>query len=97
MENQKILLYVLLRSRVDTFQKLGLPSEVINWLKDLDISAEKYERRLKELPKSDLDKDGRVIRLENKEIADYLFDKGISAGYIDLLLNQIDDIIRIAE
>ena len=80
----------------DTFQKLT-SSEVINWLKDLDISAEKYERRLKELPKSDLDKDGRVIRLENKEIADYLFDKGISAGYIDLLLNQIDDIIRIAE
>ena len=74
----------------DTTQVLD-STVVKDWLKTLNILEENFTRELIPLP------------LENKEkinfekISEYLFDQGVSSNSIHTLMDEIDELIRIAK
>ena len=74
----------------DTTQILDAP-DVKLWLESLEISEEKSSRTLPDLPKSG---DGAKITMNS--ISEYLFDEGVASASISNLLNQMDELIRIA-
>ena len=74
-----------------TTQRLSSP-HVELWLKTLQISDTEYERPLVDLPE-----DGRCANISVNEISEYLFDKGVASHSISNLLDQINELIRIAK
>jgi hypothetical protein len=76
--------------RGDTTQVLD-STVVIDWLRTLNVQQAGYNRKLIVLPKSS----GREINFE--EIAEYLFDQGVSSNSIESLITEIDELIRIAK
>lgn len=72
----------------DTTQELT--SEIVKeWLSKLEISPEAFEREIKILPE-----EGKIINQD--EIAEYLFEEGISSNSIEILTNEFDELRRIA-
>jgi hypothetical protein len=78
----------------DTVQQLN-STPVIEWLQSLKVAAADYSRGLVSLPDSCRDGESLLITAI-EEIGDYLFDKGIAFGSIEMLVNQMDDLVRIA-
>lgn len=73
----------------DTTQEMT--SDVVKeWLSELVISEESYNRKLVVLPN-----EGRSI--DQNEIAEYLFEKGISSNSIENLTKEFDELRRIAK
>ena len=69
-----------------------LDSELVEkWLETLDV-AKNYDRELVALPKAISQK---TINFE--EISEYLFNQGISSNSIQTLMDEIDELIRIAK
>lgn len=75
----------------DTTQKLN-EGAVLEWLKGLSISPEKFDSPLPELSPSTA---GASVNVE--EISDFLFDKGVASSSISSLLTEIGELIRIAK
>jgi hypothetical protein len=75
----------------DTTQKLSNGS-VIGWLAKLAIPDDAFSRPLVDLPPAD---DGNKIDV--KKISEFLFDHGVASASINNLLNEIGELIRIAE
>ncbi len=79
----------------DTTQELTsdeVKSErVKKWLRELDIQEHQYNRDLIILPPENSENDTDI-----EEITDYLFDQGIASSSINSLLDEVDDLIRIA-
>lgn len=73
----------------DTTQKLT-GEEVMQWLSELEIPAEKYEQSLKELPEV-----GKPVTLD--ELTEYLYARGISNTSISQVQNQFTELRRIAK
>ena len=74
----------------DTTQKLS-SGEVVDWLKNLKIKEDEYDRELAALPKlsdSEVNMDG---------ISEYLFDQGVSSNSIETLITEIGELVRIAK
>lgn len=77
--------------------KLGDPTQrldselVEKWLETLDVTKN-YDRELVALPKAVSQK---TINFE--EISEYLFNEGISSNSIQTLMDEIDELIRIAK
>ena len=74
----------------DTTQILDAP-DVKSWLELLEISEDKFVRALPDLPKS-----GDSAKITMNSISEYLFDKGVASASISNLLNQMGELIRIA-
>ena len=72
----------------DTTQQIQ-SDEINNWLGQLKIPSEAYQRTLAELPEV-----GRSI--EQEEIAEYLFEQGTSSNSIENLTREFDELRRIA-
>jgi len=72
----------------DTTQVLDSP-EVIDWI--ASIPRDDTNRSLVELPVAD----NSPVNFD--EISEYLFDKGVSSYSIEMLLKEIDELIRIAK
>jgi hypothetical protein len=72
----------------DTTQELT-GEEVLQWLRELEIPADRYEQPLPDLPDV-----GNEAKLES--ITEYLFARGISNNSIERIRNQITEIRRIA-
>lgn len=71
----------------DTTQELS--SEVVkNWLRELEFSDEELNREINELPKS-----GKKV--EPEEIAEYLFEQGVSSNSIEILMTEFNELERI--
>ena len=78
----------------DTVLRMDAP-DVISWLSGLEVTDQSYARDLVSLPESCVD--GKLIEsIDSNEISDFLFDQGISADSIDSLLNQMGELVRIA-
>ena len=78
----------------DTIQKMKA-EPVMEWLASLEVNDENMARPLAKLPDC-CEKDGKIQELEMQSIADHLFDEGIAADFIDVLVNRMDDLCRIA-
>lgn len=79
----------------DTTQELGLEDKnkpITNWISDLKVSEDKYNRKIKELPNCE-----SVTELEYPEISEYLFDNGVASHSIEELKREIDELVRIAK
>jgi len=72
----------------DTTQRLDSP-EVKKWIESL--AKNKADGALATLPKSDKQ------NVEFEGISEYLFDKGVSSNSIEMLIREIDELIRIAK
>lgn len=72
----------------DTTQKLDSP-EVIKWIEDLSKGG--IDKDLVVLPKAD------YSSVDFDEISEYLFDQGVSSNSIEMLIREIDELIRIAK
>ncbi|MCG8804011.1 MULTISPECIES: hypothetical protein [Tenacibaculum] len=64
--------------------------DVLDWVSSLDIPQEKYDIPIIELPKA-----GKKI--DQNEIAEYLFEKGVSSQSIETLTTEFDELRRIAK
>ncbi len=73
----------------DTTQEMSSKS-VRDWLEQLQIPKEKYDYQPISLPNI-----GRII--QQNEIAEYLFDQGISSNSIENLIKEFDELRRIAK
>jgi hypothetical protein len=73
----------------DTTQELT-GNNVLSWLNDLEIPDDRYKSEITELPKV-----GRFITQE--EIAEYLFEEGVSSNSIEILTREFDELSRIAK
>ena len=80
--------------KIGAVQVMDSPN-IISWLNSLEIESEAYARPLKALPESCMDRK-EIELIKDAEISDFLFDKGISANSIDSLLNQMGELVRIA-
>lgn len=76
----------------DTTQKIDMSSPVVSWLEELDISEEEFTRPLVSLPRLK-----RAETPEVQEIAEYLYDKGVSSNSIENLLREFNELQRIAK
>lgn len=74
----------------DTTQLLMPTGEVMNWLTELEISEEKFERELCPLP-LDWKENISIDR-----IAEYLYAKGVSSNSVNFLMSEFDELVRIA-
>ena len=74
----------------DTTQLLDSP-EVRDWINGLEINHKSKSRNLIELPNDD------ESQVSIEEISEYLFDKGVASASIELLVSEIDELIRIAK
>lgn len=74
----------------DTTQKLG-DGPVMEWLRDLKIAPEAFERELALLPPPATQNEIGV-----GEVSDFLFDHGVASSSIAALLNEIGELQRIA-
>jgi predicted Mrr-cat superfamily restriction endonuclease len=72
----------------DTTQVLN-SKDVEDWITTMNINPVILNRPLQELPKP-----GKKI--DQEEIAEYLFDKGVSSQSIQTLMNEFDELERIA-
>lgn len=73
----------------DTTQILN-SGEVKNWIKTLGIDKKHFKKKLVELPVA-----GKKV--DQEEIAEYLFNKGVSSQSISILMNEFDELERIAK
>lgn len=78
----------------DTVQKMN-SDEVRNWLSEMVVSPESAARELKKLPESCANEQ-RGDNADMQRVADFLFDQGIAAQSIDGLVEQMDELVRIA-
>lgn len=76
--------------RGDTTQLLDAPA-VKSWLESLEISDAERERTPVDLPNI-----GDDANVSVGDISEYLFDKGVASNSISSLLDQIGELIRIA-
>ena len=76
--------------RGDTTQLLNAPA-VKSWLESLEISDAEYKRTPVDLPNI-----GDDANVNIGDISEYLFDKGVASNSISSLLDQIGELIRIA-
>ena len=74
----------------DATQRLNAPA-VKTWLELLEISEAERERTLVDLPDS-----GDDANISVEDISEHLFDKGVSSNSISSLLDQMGELIRIA-
>ena len=74
----------------DTTQELT-SEEVKEWMSNLDVQEHQYARELKELPHENTNNKTNI-----EEISDYLFNQGIASSSINSLLDEVDELIRIA-
>jgi len=74
----------------DTTQKLT-SQPVKEWLRNLDISDPVNPQELQELPEAN----GRNVT--QQEIAEYLFEKGVSSNSIECLMQEFGELLRIAK
>ena len=74
-----------------TTQRLNSP-DVKSWLVTLQVSDTERERPLVDLPE-----DLHCANISVSEISEYLFDKGVASHSISNLLDQINELIRIAK
>ena len=74
----------------DTTQRLDAPAVEL-WLGSLEISDAERERRPVDPPKT-----SRCANISVDTIAEYLFDGGVASNSISNLLDQMDELIRIA-
>ena len=65
---------------------------VIKWMKSLDGSETVGQPKLKDLPS----KNDNARNIDIEEISDFLFDEGVASASILNLLNEIGELIRIA-
>ncbi len=73
----------------DTTQELT--SEAVRkWLEELDIPEEKYKSEIKQLP-------AESKEVEYPEIAEYLYEQGVSSHSIETLIKEFDELRRIAK
>ena len=75
----------------DTTQLLDSES-VKNWLIQLDIPKKKFNKELIPLPKKETKEP-----ISFEKISEYLFDEGISSNSIQMLMSEIDELVRIAK
>lgn len=74
----------------DTTQILN-SDRVLDWLTNLSIQKNAFERALAELPHTN------KSRVSHEQISEYLYDRGISSNSIENLLKEIDELTRIAK
>jgi hypothetical protein len=74
----------------DTTQLLK-EGPVLAWLKSLNLPAKELTRQVKKLPRED------VGDFNIDQLAEFLFDGGVASSSIESLLNEIDELIRIAK
>ena len=74
----------------DTTQELT-SNEVLQWLKELEFTNDDYQRPLKELPEE------APSIVTQEQIAEYLYEQGVSSNSIETLLREFDELIRIAK
>jgi hypothetical protein len=74
----------------DTTQKLG-GGKVADWLAELDITKDAWDRPLKPLPRT-IGKANVTI----EQISEFLFDHGVASASITTLLGEIGELTRIA-
>jgi len=73
----------------DTTQELT--SEAVKkWLEELEIPEEKYKREIRQLPKESKE-------VAYSEIAEYLYEQGVSSHSIETLIKEFDELRRIAK
>lgn len=73
----------------DTTQEMT--AEIIKeWIEGLDVPKEKFDREIPKLPEQ-----GR--RINQDEIAEYLFEQGTSSNSIEILTQEFDELRRIAK
>lgn len=73
----------------DTTQ-LMTSDEVKNWIKSLNINDAELTRTIKEIPHV-----GKTIT--EQEIADYLYEEGVSSNSIEILMSEFNELRRIAK
>lgn len=76
----------------DTTQEIDYQSPIINWLNELEIPEENYQREIVKLPKLK----STDYTLEN-DIAEYLYEKGVASNSIENLLKEFSELRRIAK
>jgi hypothetical protein len=74
----------------DTTQRLT-SKDVLDWLKTLNISDNDFQKPLSRLPEVDL------REVNHDEIAEYLYEQGISSNSIETLIKEFDELRRIAK
>ena len=74
----------------DTTQELT-SSKVKQWLATLKFTKGEYQRPLEELPQT------KVKEVSHEEIAEYLYEQGVSSNSIETLLKEFGELIRIAK
>ena len=75
----------------DTTQRLDPKSEVNNWLTTLDISEAVFKQSLVPMPQ------GLNFDTTIKDVAEYLYGRGVSGNSVNFLLAEFDELVRIAE
>lgn len=74
-----------------TTQK-NVSKKVINWIKDLNITDEAFEKNLTKLPD-----DESIKEIDPEVISEFLFDRGVASNSINKLIDEIDELERIAK
>jgi hypothetical protein len=74
----------------DTTQELTSP-EIIQWLSTLEIPEENYRKPVRQLP------DKTINDITHEEIAEYLYEQGVSSYSIETLIKEFDELRRIAK
>jgi hypothetical protein len=74
----------------DTTQELTSP-EVLKWLTELNIIETEINRPIKKFP------DEEVLEINHEQIAEYLFEEGVSSNSIETLIKEFDELRRIAK
>jgi hypothetical protein len=75
----------------DTTQKLTKSGEVWEWLKNLEINESNFTSDLPQLPSY------WNFKTSIKEVAEYLYSKGVAGNSINHLLSEFDELVRIAK
>lgn len=88
LEPQEFPTYTLKQG--DTTQE-STSEEVKNWMRQLEIQEHRYNRDLKDLPSESTDNKTNI-----EQISDHLFNQGIASSSINSLLDEIGELIRIA-
>jgi len=78
----------------DTVQSMDSDA-VKKWLESLDIDVSSYNRPLVDIPSFSTVADGKLVDFDT--ISEYLFDQGVASSSIQKLLDEIDELIRIAK
>lgn len=76
----------------DTTQQMDPDSPVITWLKNLEFPEGQFHKEFMEIPEFK----GTNIS-SHEDIAEYLFDKGISNNSIESLIKEFNELTRIAK